>query len=121
MADKLKKAAEYMFGTGQEAEQIKQLEEEENRGMAKRNRGEHMVRSPHVTGEKGESDMKRYSSDMSNESEKSPDATGDSMSLADAMREVHTKIPRTVKKTGKTGAAKEAMLRAIAYSKAGRK
>lgn len=40
--------------------------------------------------------------------------------VASAMREVHTNIPRTVKATGKTGAAKEAMLRAIAFSKARR-
>jgi hypothetical protein len=33
------------------------------------------------------------------------------------MREVHANIPRTVKATGKTGAAKEAMLRAIAFAK----
>lgn len=39
--------------------------------------------------------------------------------LASAMREVHKNTPRTVKATGKTGAAKEKMLRAIAFSKAG--
>ncbi len=38
--------------------------------------------------------------------------------LENAMREVHNDVPRNVKKTGKTGAAKEAMLRAIAFSKA---
>lgn len=37
-----------------------------------------------------------------------------------AMREVHRNVPRNVKATGKTGAAKEAMLRAIAMSKARR-
>lgn len=37
-----------------------------------------------------------------------------------AMREVHENIPRNVRKTGKTGKAKEAMLRAIAFSKARR-
>jgi len=41
------------------------------------------------------------------------------MKLQDAMREVHTNTPRNVTKTGKTGKAKEAMLRAIAFSKAG--
>ena len=35
-----------------------------------------------------------------------------------AMRETHTNIPSTVKATGKTGKAKEAMLRAIGFSKA---
>jgi hypothetical protein len=38
--------------------------------------------------------------------------------LETAMREVHNNVPRNVKKTGKTGAAKEAMIRAIAFSKA---
>ena len=37
-----------------------------------------------------------------------------------AMREVHTNTPSTVTATGKTGAAKEKMLRAIAFSKARR-
>lgn len=41
------------------------------------------------------------------------------MKLENAMREVHTNVPKNVKATGKTGAAKEAMLRAIAFSKAG--
>lgn len=117
---KLKEAADYMFGTGQETKQLEALDAED-KGMAKRNRGEHMVRSPHKTDEKGEPDMKRYTPDMQNDSDKSPDATGDSMSLEEAMREVHNKIPRTVRKTGKTGKAKESMLRAIAFSKAGRK
>jgi hypothetical protein len=35
-----------------------------------------------------------------------------------AMSEVHTNVPSTVKATGKTGAAKEKMLAAVAYSKA---
>jgi hypothetical protein len=39
--------------------------------------------------------------------------------LESAMREVHNKVPRTVKATGKTGKAKEAMIRAIGFSKAG--
>lgn len=39
--------------------------------------------------------------------------------LASAMSEVHRNIPKNVKKTGKTGEAKEKMLAAIAYSKAG--
>lgn len=43
------------------------------------------------------------------------------MNLESAMREVHNKIPKNVKKTGKKGKAREAMLRAIAYSKAGKK
>lgn len=42
-----------------------------------------------------------------------------SKKLEAAMREVHKNVPANVKKTGKTGAAKEAMLRAIAFSKAG--
>ena len=37
-----------------------------------------------------------------------------------AMSEVHRNVPSNVKATGKTGAAKEAMLRAIAFSKARR-
>lgn len=41
------------------------------------------------------------------------------MNLASAMREVHKNVPKNVKATGKTGKAKEAMLRAIAFSKAG--
>ena len=40
--------------------------------------------------------------------------------LSGAMREVHENIPKNVIKTGKKGKAKEAMLRAIAYSKAKR-
>ena len=35
-----------------------------------------------------------------------------------AMKEVHKNIPRNVIKTGKTGAAKEKMIRAIGFSKA---
>ena len=35
-----------------------------------------------------------------------------------AMAEVHTNVPSTVKATGKTGAAKEKMLTAVALSKA---
>ena len=38
--------------------------------------------------------------------------------LESAMREVHTNVPKNVKATGKTGAAKEAMIRAIGFSKA---
>ena len=38
--------------------------------------------------------------------------------VAAAMEEVHANIPSTVKATGKKGKAKEAMLRAIAFSKA---
>lgn len=41
-----------------------------------------------------------------------------SAKLGAAMREVHNNIPSTVRATGKTGAAKESMLRAIAFSKA---
>jgi hypothetical protein len=41
------------------------------------------------------------------------------MKLANAMREVHNDVPKNVKKTGKAGMAKERMLRAIAFSKAG--
>jgi hypothetical protein len=36
----------------------------------------------------------------------------------EAMSEVHRNVPRTVKATGKTGAAKEKMLQAVALSKA---
>ena len=36
------------------------------------------------------------------------------------MSEVHRNVPKNVKATGKTGKAKEAMLRAIAFSKARR-
>jgi len=42
------------------------------------------------------------------------------MPLDTAMREVHTDTPKNVTATGKTGKAKEAMLRAIAFSKAGK-
>jgi hypothetical protein len=38
--------------------------------------------------------------------------------IEDAMSEVHTSVPSTVKATGKTGAAKEKMLTAVALSKA---
>ena len=72
--------------------------------MVKMNRGEHLVSHPHQTNDKGESNMKRYHP-----------------SLDKAMEEVHDNVPKNVKKTGKTGAAKEAMLRAIAFSKAGEK
>lgn len=41
------------------------------------------------------------------------------MALESAMREVHSNTPANVTKTGKKGKAKEAMLRAIAFSKAG--
>ena len=41
------------------------------------------------------------------------------MNLDSAMSEVHKDTPKNVTKTGKTGKAKEAMLRAIAFSKAG--
>jgi hypothetical protein len=36
----------------------------------------------------------------------------------EAMSEVHRNVPKTVKATGKTGAAKEKMLQAVALSKA---
>ena len=39
--------------------------------------------------------------------------------LQAAMKEVHKDVPENVKKTGKTGKAKEKMLQAIAFSKAG--
>ena len=38
--------------------------------------------------------------------------------VADAFHEVHANVPSTVKATGKTGAAKEKMLTAVALSKA---
>ena len=38
--------------------------------------------------------------------------------VAEAMHEVHANVPSTVKATGKTGAAKEKMLTAVALSKA---
>lgn len=38
--------------------------------------------------------------------------------VAEAFREVHANVPSTVKATGKTGAAKEKMLTAVALSKA---
>lgn len=38
-----------------------------------------------------------------------------------AMEEVHNNVPKNVVATGKTGKAKESMLRAIAFSKAGEK
>lgn len=38
--------------------------------------------------------------------------------VAEAFHEVHTNVPSTVKATGKTGAAKEKMLTAIALNKA---
>ncbi len=41
------------------------------------------------------------------------------MKLGAAMKEVHKNIPKNVKKTGKKGKAKEKMLRAIGFSKAG--
>ncbi len=62
--------------------------------MVKQNRGEHMLPMPHKGGVK--------------------------MPLEEAMREVHTNIPENVKKTGKKGKAKEKMLQAIAFSKAGK-
>ena len=37
--------------------------------------------------------------------------------VASAMKEVRKNIPKNVKKTGKTGKAKERMLKAIAFSK----
>lgn len=40
------------------------------------------------------------------------------LKLMRAMKEVHTKVPKNVKKTGKKGKAKEKMLQAIAFSKA---
>jgi len=41
------------------------------------------------------------------------------MKLEHAMKEVHQDTPKNVEKTGKKGKAKEAMLRAVAFSKAG--
>lgn len=41
-------------------------------------------------------------------------------SVGSAMREVHSDVPSNVEKTGKKGKAKETMLRAIAFSKAGK-
>ena len=38
--------------------------------------------------------------------------------VAEAFHEVHKNVPSTVKATGKTGAAKEKMLTAVALSKA---
>jgi len=38
--------------------------------------------------------------------------------LMSAMREVHRNIPRTVRKSGLKGKRREAMLRAVAFSKA---
>ena len=38
--------------------------------------------------------------------------------VAEAFHEVHAHVPSTVKATGKTGAAKEKMLTAVALSKA---
>jgi hypothetical protein len=38
--------------------------------------------------------------------------------IEDTMAEVHTNVPSTVKASGKTGAAKEKMLAAVALSKA---
>lgn len=61
--------------------------------MVKINRGEHMVPSPY----KG----------------------GVHATLDEAMKEVHENVPKNVVKTGKTGKAKEKMLQAIAFSKAG--
>jgi hypothetical protein len=40
--------------------------------------------------------------------------------VAEAMKEVHRNVPRNVVATGKTGMAKEKMLKAIAFSKARR-
>jgi hypothetical protein len=42
------------------------------------------------------------------------------MKTAEAFHEVFHKVPRNVKKTGKTGAAKRKMMIAIALSKAGK-
>ena len=41
------------------------------------------------------------------------------MKLDVAMQEVHRNTPKNVEKTGKKGKAKEAMLRVVAFSKAG--
>jgi hypothetical protein len=38
--------------------------------------------------------------------------------IEESMREVHNNVPANVKKTGKTGKAKEKMIRAIGMSKA---
>jgi hypothetical protein len=47
--------------------------------------------------------------------------SGHNPDIQAAIEEVHTNVPKTVTATGKTGAAKEAMIRAIAFSKAGQK
>lgn len=78
---------------------------------------EHMVRHPKGARGFAEADMNRYHKSMRDQEVE--DVTGDSMSLEEAMREVHTKTPHNVVAAGKTGKAKEKMLRAIAFSKAG--
>lgn len=47
--------------------------------------------------------------------------SGHDMSVQNAMHEVFTNVPKNVTATGKTGAAKNKMLQAIAFSKAGQK
>ncbi len=85
--------------------------------MVKTSRGEHLVPHAHQTNDKGESNMDRYAAVAVQKHHKAE--TGSVMPLSEAMREVHAKVPKNVVKTGKTGAAKESMLRAIAFSKAG--
>ena len=46
---------------------------------------------------------------------------GSHPSIQNAFEEVHTNVPKNVMATGKTGAAKNKMLAAIAFSKAGEK
>lgn len=47
-----------------------------------------------------------------------PKKTSSKKSIEDAMSAVHTNVPSTVKATGKTGAEKEQMLAAVAFSTA---
>ena len=47
-----------------------------------------------------------------------PAKTKTEKKVAQAFHEVHANVPSTVKATGKTGAAKEKMLTAVALSKA---
>jgi hypothetical protein len=47
--------------------------------------------------------------------------SGHNPSIQAAMEEVHKNVPKNVIATGKTGAAKQKMLAAVAYSKAGEK
>jgi len=47
--------------------------------------------------------------------------SGNNPDIQAAMQEVHNNVPKNVVATGKTGAAKQKMLAAIAYQKAGAK